>query len=329
MHRAITSSIAKNGSFTSSRSTHFSRSLTRLRLSQVPASRHFVNRRRSHGSSTLACAYPKGAPAANVKTKPKLSWQQVQSILLSAAVPMIGFGFMDNFIMIQAGSMIDNTLGVQLGLATMTAAALGQVVSDTCGVIFGSTMERVFAIRPVKLSAAQQSLAVVPRLRLAGAVMGVIIGCSIGAVVGLTIGAPTEREEDNTDTGRSFLRLQRVMEDMMTNHEDKWYSRDSECTLYVNAACNINFPRNSATTATVTSLSEEADSMATQCAEDIQVVVLGNIIYIPVVAKTGNVLGVLKLTQRNDASFSNLDIEDAKLVACNLGIFMTHMIMDS
>lgn len=43
---------------------------------------------------------------------------------------MVGFGFMDNFIMVQAGGYIDATLGVQLGLATLTAAAMGQVVSD-------------------------------------------------------------------------------------------------------------------------------------------------------------------------------------------------------
>lgn len=38
---------------------------------------------------------------------------------------MVGFGAMDNFVMIQAGQYIDSTLGVQLGLATMTAAAAG------------------------------------------------------------------------------------------------------------------------------------------------------------------------------------------------------------
>ena len=32
--------------------------------------------------------------------------------------------------MIQAGGYIDSTLGVKFGLATLTAAAMGQVVSD-------------------------------------------------------------------------------------------------------------------------------------------------------------------------------------------------------
>lgn len=40
---------------------------------------------------------------------------------------MVGFGFMDNLVMIQAGDMIDSTIGVTLGLSTLTAAAFGQV----------------------------------------------------------------------------------------------------------------------------------------------------------------------------------------------------------
>ena len=46
------------------------------------------------------------------------------------AVPMIGFGFMDNLVMIQAGEAIDSTIGVAFGLATMTSAAFGQIVSQ-------------------------------------------------------------------------------------------------------------------------------------------------------------------------------------------------------
>ena len=37
-------------------------------------------------------------------------------------------GVMDNFVMLSAGDLIDNTLGVKFGLATLTAAACGQVV---------------------------------------------------------------------------------------------------------------------------------------------------------------------------------------------------------
>ena len=39
-------------------------------------------------------------------------------------------GIMDNFVMLTAGELIDNTLGVKFGLATLTAAACGQVVRN-------------------------------------------------------------------------------------------------------------------------------------------------------------------------------------------------------
>ena len=48
---------------------------------------------------------------------------------------MVGFGFMDNIIMIQAGDLIDQHLGVTLGISTLTAAALGNVCSDSSGVL--------------------------------------------------------------------------------------------------------------------------------------------------------------------------------------------------
>lgn len=78
---------------------------------------------------------------------------------LSSAIPMIGFGFMDNTIMIQAGELIDMSfgssgivhtvsiaplfLGVRFGLSTLTAAAVGQLFSDASGVCFGSTVDNL------------------------------------------------------------------------------------------------------------------------------------------------------------------------------------------
>merc|ERR1740130_2375765 len=111
----------------------------------------------------------------------KLTPQQIQSVFLSATIPMIGFGFMDNFVMITAGNAIDNSIGVQMGLATMTAAAIGQVVSDVSGVMFGDTLSRVFKISSAQLTETQRKFAFVRRLRLAGAVLGVITGCTLGA----------------------------------------------------------------------------------------------------------------------------------------------------
>ena len=191
----------------------------------------------------------------------KLTPQQIQSVFLSATIPMIGFGFMDNFVMITAGNAIDNSIGVQMGLATMTAAAIGQVVSDVSGVMFGDTLSRVFKISSAQLTETQRKFAVVRRLRLAGAVLGVITGCTLGATalyfvpdrdtsttsnnnnksVSVSSATATAIHSENgshpstRQQQQQFLhRLQKVLKDVMTNQEEKWYSRDARCTLYVN-----------------------------------------------------------------------------------------------
>ena len=127
--------------------------------------------------------------------------RQLQAQFLAAAIPMIGFGFMDNLVMIQAGNYIDTTLGVQLGLATMTAAAEGQVVSDVSGVIFGNTMEAFFAKWfPIQnnshnsLTLAQRRLPLVRRVKLAGAVLGVTLGCALGALALLFVDLETKEQ---------------------------------------------------------------------------------------------------------------------------------------
>ncbi|GIY52184.1 transmembrane protein 65 [Caerostris extrusa] len=47
--------------------------------------------------------------------------EQLQALVAHSAVPFIGFGFLDNLIMIVAGDYIDTTIGVTLGISTMAA----------------------------------------------------------------------------------------------------------------------------------------------------------------------------------------------------------------
>ena len=119
---------------------------------------------------------------------------------------MIGFGFVDQTVMLQAGNAIDCTLGVTFGLSTLTAAAFGQICSDASGVLFGGTLERLFmaaGLPTANLSAAQLKLPVVSRVNLAGSLVGVLIGCSLGLLNLLFI-----------DTNRSAnLKLQAFHED--------------------------------------------------------------------------------------------------------------------
>ena len=92
-------------------------------------------------------------------------------------------GIMDNFVMITAGDLIDNTLGVKFGMATLTAAACGQVVSDVCGVCFGGTVEAFatkFGLPSPDLTSSQRRMKVSRLTATFGAVIGVVIGCFLG-----------------------------------------------------------------------------------------------------------------------------------------------------
>ncbi len=102
---------------------------------------------------------------------------------LVCAIPMIGFGVMDNTIMIRAGDWIDNTVGGTLKLSTLTAAACGQALSDTCGVVFGGTIAAMAAkmgMRAAKLSEVQQDMRITRLAGTGGAAVGVFIGCCLG-----------------------------------------------------------------------------------------------------------------------------------------------------
>ena len=110
---------------------------------------------------------------------------QLKKLFLRSTIPMIGFGFTDQTVMIQAGNAIDCTLGVTFGLSTLTAAAFGQICSDASGVLFGGTLERLAeqaGLPKTGLTTAQRALPIVKRTRLFGNFVGILVGCVLGLV---------------------------------------------------------------------------------------------------------------------------------------------------
>lgn len=150
-----------------------------------------VNKSSSALDFTHSTAASTAAAQAAVVVPPPPDVTALRTLFVTSAVPMVGFGFMDNLVLIQAGQYIDSTLGVSLGLATMTAAACGQVVSDVSGVVFGGTLERFLLrlslIESPKLSTAQRQLPVCRNVSMAGAVVGVVLGCALGATTLLLV----------------------------------------------------------------------------------------------------------------------------------------------
>ena len=109
--------------------------------------------------------------------------KQLQIVALRYAIPMIGFGFMDNLVMIQAGDAIDNTFGVALGISTMTAAGFGQCFSDVAGNISGGTVDAAVArlnLPHHHLTEAQLDMRQTRIWKTLGACVGVVTGCLLG-----------------------------------------------------------------------------------------------------------------------------------------------------
>lgn len=156
---------------------------------------------------TKADVAPPSAPSVFFHDQP--SRQQLRRVFLSAAIPFVGFGFVDQTVMLQAGNAIDCTLGVTFGLSTLSSAAFGQICSDACGVLFGGTLESLFhslGMPKANLSAKQLNLPIVRRVRLGGSLFGVVAGCCLGLLNLLFIDTSrsTSLKLQNFDTDHEF-----------------------------------------------------------------------------------------------------------------------------
>lgn len=110
------------------------------------------------------------------------SWKQLRRHFVCCAVPMVGFGMMDNTILIHAGDIIERHFGVKFGLTGLQSAACGQVFSDLCGVCFGGVIETISRGRlsPPGFTTSQLQLRLTQLVGTAGAGLGVVTGCLIG-----------------------------------------------------------------------------------------------------------------------------------------------------
>lgn len=71
---------------------------------------------------------------------------QLFRLALIAGIPFVGFGFVDNAIMLLAGDAIDASLGMKLGISTLAAAGLGNLISDVLGIGAGEMIEVLFTL---------------------------------------------------------------------------------------------------------------------------------------------------------------------------------------
>ncbi|XP_018417720.1 PREDICTED: transmembrane protein 65 [Nanorana parkeri] len=108
---------------------------------------------------------------------------QMKHVFIHNALPFVGFGFLDNAIMIAAGTQIEFHIGALLGISTMAAAALGNLVSDLAGLGLAGYVEAIssrLGLPSPDLSPKQADMWQTRVSAHLGKAIGVAIGCILG-----------------------------------------------------------------------------------------------------------------------------------------------------
>uniref|UniRef100_A0AAF6ZA25 Transmembrane protein 65 n=1 Tax=Bos taurus TaxID=9913 RepID=A0AAF6ZA25_BOVIN len=107
----------------------------------------------------------------------------IAQVFIHNAIPFIGFGFLDNAIMIVAGTHIELSIGIILGISTMAAAALGNLVSDLAGLGLAGYVEALASRLGLSIPDLSPKQVDMWQTRVSshlGKAVGVTIGCILG-----------------------------------------------------------------------------------------------------------------------------------------------------
>ncbi|XP_040541765.1 transmembrane protein 65 isoform X3 [Gallus gallus] len=137
-------------------------------------------------------------PAEKLEVAPP-SPGQLRHVFFHNALPFVGFGFLDNAIMIAAGTQIELSIGVVLGISTMAAAALGNLVSDLAGLGLAGYVEALASRLGLSIPDLTPKQADMWQTRLSahlGKAIGVTVGCILGMFPLLFFGDEEEKLEE-------------------------------------------------------------------------------------------------------------------------------------
>ncbi|CAD7926771.1 unnamed protein product [Amoebophrya sp. A120] len=127
--------------------------------------------------------------------------RQLQLYFLGNFLPFLAFGFLDNTIMLVFGEFFDAYLGAFLGISTMAAAALGNIVGDVSGIWLGGTVEYLAGLHvdDHRLTSRQMKLHEVQRMKTVAMATGIFTGCLLGMFPLLFTKSREERERAAED----------------------------------------------------------------------------------------------------------------------------------
>uniref|UniRef100_A0A7E4UYD5 Transmembrane protein 65 n=1 Tax=Panagrellus redivivus TaxID=6233 RepID=A0A7E4UYD5_PANRE len=121
--------------------------------------------------------------AGKTSVRVKLTRDQIRQLFIVQMMPFVGFGILDNMILILAGEYIDQYLGSILCISTMAAAALGNILSDVAGVGLAHYVEAMVfraGFKHPELTPEQLESSQVRITNNVARASGLVVGCLIG-----------------------------------------------------------------------------------------------------------------------------------------------------
>jgi hypothetical protein len=147
--------------------------------------------------------------------------RQLRLVMLASGIPFIGFGIVDNFIMLTADDLIESNLKALLPISAITAAGLGTCVSDVTGLSLGGLIEaaaRRLGIQDPHLSSTQSRMPHVRFLSYISSALGISFGCLIG-MFPLLFMSGQESEEAKKEAVKRRYRVRTMSSPSQDNSE--------------------------------------------------------------------------------------------------------------
>lgn len=124
--------------------------------------------------------------------------QQLCAVAVATFVPFVGFGMVDNGLMVIFGDVLDSTMGMCFGCSMLASAALGNAISNVFGMLLHGSINKGadrLGLPDARLTLSQRKLSTVHYWSTAGSTFGVFTGCLLG-MTPLLFMNQTKKEEE-------------------------------------------------------------------------------------------------------------------------------------
>ena len=243
-------------------------------------------------------------------------------------------------VMITAGEQIQSSIGITLGLTTMAAAGLGQVVSDISGIMSGGTVDALVGkllpnLPKSGLTSLQKDLTSARIAQTLGGCVGVTIGCLLGmSVLFFMDAAEIERQKTAAELERIFDLVERSAmntADRVLGAEMSilWLvDKDDANTIWTRVVADGDVPTDQEikktdfvsdvrrTDSSQSLVKKTIQSKTVQHVDNLNEGRLRNMMTAPILASDGSILGAIQmLNKKESAGGKGFDRNDAKVLS--------------